>query len=126
MVGMKFTRRCILRVLLYSPMAALGLRHKSPAVAKNAPIITVPVCCAICDYYEPPQAFDFMLDGPPAGCCGHMNYRSGHYLCDEVIEKFRLRRKPGDRCGRFSIRKDLSPGNNARYASTHFPNGETQ
>jgi hypothetical protein len=106
---MKLSRRNILRARLYSPLAALGLWNKPSSAALSRPMITVPVCCAYCAHYTPPQSL-IMLDGPPSGYCGHPYYRNGHYLYDGAIDKYQLHRKPDDRCGRFSIRKDRDPG----------------
>jgi hypothetical protein len=61
---MRLSRGNILRALLYSPLAALGLWNKAPAVGQGRPRIIVLVCCAYCSHYIPPQPL-FMLGNSP-------------------------------------------------------------
>jgi hypothetical protein len=59
-------------------------------------------CCATCHYWVPrPKDWICMLDGPPSQYCTHPDRLQGYSICDEIIRKLDLYRRPDSWCTRY-------------------------
>lgn len=105
---MKINRRSMLRIMLFSPIAVLGVRLEAKAhndYDKDKAITAA--CCFSCDHYVFPRHYDFVTDGTvPAHCC-HLSYCGDLYLYEDLIIELNLFRRPDDSCSLFTIKRGL-------------------
>jgi hypothetical protein len=101
---MNLTRRCVLRALLLSPLALLGLRLDVSAGECNA---ATTAACVLCDHYVLLEPYGLEADGPASAHCRHLSYCGDSYLYEELISELNLYRRPDDKCDLFSLRRGL-------------------
>lgn len=106
---MSASRRTLLKTTILGPLAALfGRWPKAEAVLPCSDTVPVPVCCGTCENYVPPnRLFNCQLDGEPSAYCRSPKVWCGYPPNIFDVEKYKLYRKPGDRCEHYVRKRDL-------------------